>query len=189
MTRAWILGAGDPMPPSELLWGLLPRPLAVAFAILIAISWVIADVTGKLGKLGPIYKSLRKHQAEREAQNSGWRERDAEVVVLRRALEQVKLDKDQRVAELKETLGFVNDQVDILKRQQNEFVRRLKEQERELNLVHRMADAQYHAIRRHMAWDRQFTEKARDMGMTIEDPPTLYIAPEEVDPRVKPNHA
>jgi hypothetical protein len=55
--------------------------------------------------------------------------------------------------------------------------------------VHRIADAQYHAIRRHMAWDRQFTEKARDMGMTIEDPPTLYIAPEEIDPRVKPNHA
>jgi hypothetical protein len=173
---------GPPAAPDPLILGLLPRPLAVGMAIILAVSYVVADLTGKLGKLGPIYAHLRKRRQEKELQTSGWRERDAEVLVLKRALERERLEKDHRVRELRESMEIMDGQVGMLKKQQEDFLKAMDNQRRQLQAVHHLGDRQFVAIQRHIEWDRLALQKAREAGIELPEPPSLYIRLEEVDP-------
>lgn len=151
-------------PDTSLLFGLLPKPVAVVFAIILVGGYVISDVAGKLGKLGFLSKAIERRKSSRDQQTTGWRERD------------------RRVEELEESLGIVNGQVDIFRRQVKDLLDRLESQDTELRILHRISDAQYRAIRKHVDWDRKLVVAARDKGIEIDDPPSLYIDIEETDP-------
>lgn len=136
----------------DLLWGFLPKPVAVVLAVILAITYVISEVTGKLN--GPLGKWLDIRRAKRVKQVVGWRERD------------------RRVEELEQTLALVDDQVQRL-------TTRVGAQNTEMEILHRTADAQSRAIRRHIAWDNEWVSKARAHDIDIPDPPELYVYPEE----------
>lgn len=146
--------AADPATLSpDLFLGLLPKPLAVALAIMVGIAWAVAEVTGKLN--GPISKLLERRKVRQDRQAVGWRERDA------------------RVEELRETVEIVDEQVQLLKDQ-------LGAARTELRLLHRYSDAQNRAIRRHIEWDRLWSQRARDAGIDVPDPPpSLWVEIEE----------
>ena len=154
-------------PDAGLVFGLLPKPVAVALAIILALVYVITEVTGKLN--GPLSKFLDGRKRKREQQVKGWGERDRQVKVLEATVERLEHERDQRVEELNQTLALVNQQVEYL-------LGRVQAQSEELVLVHKISDAQARAIRKHLEWDRSWTQKARDAGIEIPDPPpTLYV--------------
>ncbi len=145
--------AAEDAPTQEMLWGFLPKPVAVVLAVILAITYVISEVTGRLH--GPLSKFLERRSERTKEQAVGWRERD------------------RRVVELTETVDILKAQITLLRDQ-------VQSQQSELHMVHRLSDAQSRAIRRHLDWDREWTQRARDSGMDIPDPPpTLYVGLDE----------
>ena len=152
----WLAGEAPPLPSGTDLFGFLPRPIAVGIAIVLAIAYAIGEVSGKLN--GPISKMLARRNEKREQQAVGWRERD------------------RRVEELTETVDILKAQITLLREQ-------VASQQGELLMVHRLSDAQARAIRRHLDWDREWTQRARDAGIDIPDPPpSLYVGIGEQEP-------
>jgi hypothetical protein len=154
------LGADTPLPPpvSSDLWGLIPRPLAVLLAVILAIGWVISDLSGKLN--GPINRILQAREKKAK---------EAAAAAAAAAAE-----PDRRVVELEETLGLVDDRV-------RRLLEQLNAQGRELQILHRISDAQARAIRAHTAWDNQWLPRLRAAlpELQIPDPPVLYVDMEE----------
>ncbi len=147
-----MIAAAEP-PSQEMLWGFLPKPVAVVLAVILAITYVVSEVTGKLH--GPLSKMLERRSERAKEQVVGWRERD------------------RRVVELTETVEILKAQITLLRDQ-------VASQQGELHMVHRISDAQARAIRRHLDWDREWTQRARDSGLDIpEPPPTLYVGADE----------
>lgn len=146
--------AADPatMPP-EMLWGFLPKPIAVVLAVILAIAYVISEVTGKLN--GPLSKLLERRNQRQEQREVGWRARDRRVDELERAF----AIQERTLARLEKQLDAADD---------------------ELTILHRHSDAQNRAIRRHIEWDRLWSQKARDAGIDVPDPPpSLWVELEE----------
>lgn len=145
-----FLAGEAPLPtPGADLFGFLPKPIAVVIAVVLAIAYAIGEVSGKLN--GPVSKLLARRTERRSEQVVGWRERD------------------RRVEELTQTVDILKNQIGLLREQ-------VSSQRDELLMVHRLSDAQARAIRRHLDWDREWTQRARDSGLDIPDPPpSLYV--------------
>lgn len=139
----------------ELLWGFLPKPIAVVLAVILAIAYVISEVAGKFN--GPLSKLLARRDARRQERSAGWQERDRRV----EELEQAREYQDERYA-------LVMDEVKALRE--------------ELRWLHKLSDHQRRAIRAHTDWDNEWVPKARRAGMDIPDPPDLYVYLNDEEP-------
>lgn len=101
-----IAGAADAGVTPDLLWGFLPKPVAVALAIALALTYVATEITGKLK--GPINWWIGHRSKKAEQRAVGWRTRDDKVADLAGENEWLK----GRVASLGEEVRIVHTMLD-----------------------------------------------------------------------------
>ncbi len=162
-----------PLPAGDVLWGFLPKPIAVVLAVALAIAYVVSEISGKLN--GPLSRLLAHREQRRQDRSSGEKDRDRRVEELVAAMATMRAERDRRVEELQESFKIQGERLTAVLEQ-------VESQRNELRMVHRLSDAQARAIRRHLDWDRRWIGMARDQGLDIPDPPpSLYVDDNDED--------
>lgn len=147
-----------PAVPASDLWGLIPRPIAVAVAVFLIISYAWAEISGKLK--GPITWLLSRTERKTATEHQ---------------------ERDRRVEELEKSLKFNDDRIERVLTEAKRLGEQVEAQVEEIRWLHRLNDAQARAIRAHTAWDNSWLPQLREAlpHVNIPDPPDLYVELEE----------
>lgn len=143
-----MIGAADPATPNAPaanLFALIPGPIAAFLAVLVVLLPIVSEVKGWTN--GPLAKRVSKAAEKAESERA---ERDDKWQA-----------RDRRVEELEDAMKTMRG--------------RLDRQQEELDVLHRVGDAQNKLLASHTDWDRRAQSEVNRLGGNLPAPPPLYV--------------